>query len=273
MARKRGSRRRAGASYGRIGLICVIVAVVLLAAAALIKWKPWNRANANDPGQNGQEVESPETPLEVSLEKDQIAEVDQLISEYFQAKIDQDAQTLCGLFGDTSEERIAAQTRQLAQEAKVVEDYQEIACYTFDGLDADSYVAYVTYQVKFRRVDTLAPGMMWCYVTKDADSGNLMIRENVIGDEADYVARVNQSEAVTQLSAQVNAQLKEALESDSLLAGAYKQLQDGAILSENVEGGDSSVSIETSGESESESSEAESAPQESDADSQVQIGE
>ena len=49
------------------------------------------------------------------------------------------------------------------------------------------------------RVDTLAPGLMWCYVLKD-DSGNYIIRENVVGDEADYVAKQNQSEDVRLLS-------------------------------------------------------------------------
>ena len=44
-------------------------------------------------------------------------------------------------------------------------------------------MVYVTYDVKFNRVDTLAPGIMWCYVAKD-ESGSYKIRENVIGEEA-----------------------------------------------------------------------------------------
>ena len=94
----------------------------------------------------------------------------------------------------------------------------------------DSYVVYVTYDVKFRRVDTLAPGLMWCYVVKN-DNGDYIIRENVVGDEADYVANQNQTEDVRLLSTQVNERLKQAVESDSLLAGIYKDLSNGAVVS------------------------------------------
>ena len=64
---------------------------------------------------------------------------------------------------------------------------------------------------------------MWCYVVKN-DNGDYIIRENVVGDEADYVANQNQTEDVRLLSTQVNERLKQAVESDSLLAGIYKDL-------------------------------------------------
>ena len=99
----------------------------------------------------------------------------------------------------------------------------------------DSYVVYVTYDVKFRRVDTLAPGLMWCYVVKN-DNGDYIIRENVLGDEADYVASQNQTEDVRLLSTQVNERLKQAIESDSLLAGIYKEETTGADAAEGTTG-------------------------------------
>ncbi len=43
----------------------------------------------------------------------------------------------------------------------------DIVCYTkSQELQMIPYVAYVTYEVKFRSVETLAPGLMWCYVVK-----------------------------------------------------------------------------------------------------------
>ncbi|EEG51180.1 hypothetical protein CLOSTASPAR_06769, partial [[Clostridium] asparagiforme DSM 15981] len=122
--------------------------------------------------------------------------------------------------------------------------YQEITCYTKQGLTEDSYVVYVTYKIKFRRADSLAPGLLWCYVVKSED-GQYRIRENVVGEEADYVAKANQSEDVRLLASQINQQLKEALESDALLAGAYKKLQKGAVVdsSQPEETKDSNVSI------------------------------
>ena len=125
----------------------------------------------------------------------------------------------------------------------------DIVCYTKPGLTEDSYVAYVTYEVKFRRVETLAPGLMWCYVVKD-DNGNYIIRENVVGDEADYVAKQNQSEDVKLLSNQVNERLRQAIESDTVLAGIYKDLRNGAVVhssEEETETGDSTVILEEEG--------------------------
>ena len=57
--------------------------------------------------------------------------------------------------------------KALKEEAVYVQDYQDVTCYTRKGLTEDSFVVYVTYDVKFNRVDTLAPGIMWCCVAKD----------------------------------------------------------------------------------------------------------
>ena len=45
------------------------------------------------------------------------------------------------------------------------------------------------------------------------------------------------------LSTQVNERLKQAVESDSLLAGIYKDLSNGAVVSSSEEGADSQVMI------------------------------
>ena len=178
------------------------------------------------------------------LQKDANPQVNELISTYFQAKVDQDAQMLYKVFGKEEDDRIEERKQQLKDEAVYIEDYQDITCYTKAGMTDDSYVVYVTYDVKFRRVDTLAPGLMWCYVVKN-DNGDYIIRENVLGDEADYVASQNQTEDVRLLSTQVNERLKQAIESDSLLAGIYKDLSNGAVVStsENEENADSQVMI------------------------------
>ncbi len=179
------------------------------------------------------------------LKKDEIPQVNKIISQYFQAKVDQDAAALFKLFGKSEDDPSLEQRREeLKAESVYIEDYQGITCYTKPGLTEDSYVVYVTYDVKFRRVDTLAPGLMWCYVAK-ADDGNYIIRENVVGDEADYVAKQNQTEDVRLLSAQTNERLRQAIESDTLLAGIYSDLRNGAVVtaSEEENGGDSAVEL------------------------------
>ena len=177
--------------------------------------------------------------------------------------MEEEAVRLYAVFGKTEDDRLPERQEELENEAVWVEDYQNITCYTKPGLTQDSYVVYVTYEVKFRRVDTPAPGLMWCYVVKRED-GKYIIRENVVGEEADYVAAQNQTEDVLLLSKQVNERLRQAIESDSLLAGRYNELRNGAVVTESTEasGQDSEIQLidENGGEtSAGESSSAETA--------------
>lgn len=253
--------------YIRMMAIPLVVVVVLVIVILVMDKKP-KETDATAAGtdntveivvdQSGTTAESSIEPdnseyktdfSDYELKKDEVPEVNQLLSEYFQAKVDKDAEALYRLFGKTGEEDLTQRQRQLDAEAAEIEDYQDITCYTKQGMTEDSYVVYVTYKIKFRRADSLAPGLLWCYVVKNAD-GQYTIRENVVGDEADYVAKANQSEDVRLLASQINQQLKEALESDALLAGAYKKLQKGAVVdsSQPEETHDSNVSIITGGE-------------------------
>lgn len=200
------------------------------------------------------------------LEKDAYPQVNELIGAYFQAKIDQDPAALYQVFGKADDGNMDFYRKELKAEAAYVQDYEDVTCYTRKGLTEDSYLVYVIYDVKFRRVDTLAPGIMWCYVVK-GDDGRYVIRENVIGDEADYVAEQNQTEGVRLLNRQVKAKLKAAIESDSLLAGIYKGLSNGAVVTGDISGDgtdtdsqvqilDGAVSSEEAENSEAETTEA-----------------
>lgn len=272
--RRTGSRRSADdkIKYIRMAAIPLVIVLVLVAIILVMDRKPSNKEasaptdvslssdedinissdSSAAPEDEGVEPDNNQYTTDFSqyeLKKDEIPQVNQLISEYFQAKVDQDAQTLYRIFGKSDDTGLEARKEELKNEAVYIEDYVDIVCYTKPGLTADSYVAYVTYEVKFRRVDTLAPGLMWCYVVKN-DDGNYMIRENVVGDEADYVAKQNQSEDVKLLSNQVNERLRQAIESDTVLAGIYKDLRNGAVVhsSEEETGtGDSTVILEEEG--------------------------
>lgn len=257
--------------YIRMAVIPILIVAVLVLIIVLMDKKPGDKETSATPGtetlaeeeinindngtdNQGEGVEPDNNQYttdfsDYELQKDEVPQVNLLISEYFQAKVDQDAEKLFQLFGKQADESLEARRNELKSEAVYIEDYQNIVCYTKPGLEEESYVVYVTYEVKFRRVDTLAPGLMWCYAVKD-DSGNYIIRETVVGDEADYVAKQNQSEDVRLLSNQVNERLRQAIESDTLLAGIYKDLRNGAVVSSSEsdnEGQDSTVSLEDDG--------------------------
>lgn len=266
-------RRRSNIDTERWIKIGAIAAGVILIAALMI-WLMGRRleGGTDSAADTGIEVEvkgsDPQTQQEqpepdTSLKKDEVPEISDLMNRYFQAKLDQDTETLLSMFGRSGEDGAEELAAQLRAENASVEDYRNISCYTKQGLTEGSYLVYVTYEIKFKRVDTLAPGLMWCYVVTGED-GSLVIRENVIGDEADFVARENQTDEVTRLSDEVNEALRQAIESDTLLAGAYKNLRGGAVINDpEGEGQDSEVSLidestaETSESQEETSAEAE----------------
>ena len=272
MRRDNHGRKRSGkgfddkTKYARLLAIPAAIVIVLLIVILVMDKKPGNskpvsdstvsdvssdisieddsQSSADDDSVGPDNNEYNQDFSAYELQKDAYPQVNELISTYFQAKVDQDVQTLYKVFGKEEDDRMDERKQQLKDEAVYIEDYQDITCYTKAGMTDDSYVVYVTYDVKFRRVDTLAPGLMWCYVVKN-DNGDYIIRENVVGDEADYVAGQNQTEDVRLLSTQVNERLKQAIESDSLLAGIYKDLSNGAVVSgaEDEENADSQVMI------------------------------
>lgn len=272
-SRRRGSSRRSSGDnvrHIRMMVIPLVIVIVLVIIIVVMDKKPSGQEDGASPeavtsqqaenseGQEGSEAGTGESVepdnnqyttdfSQYELKKDEVPEVNQIVGEYFRAKAAQDASALYKVFGKAEDDSLKLREEELINEAVYIEDYEEIVCYTKPGLTADSYVAYVTYNVKFRRVDTLAPGLMWCYVLRDG-SGNYIIREHVMGEEADYVVKQNQTEDVLLLSGQVNEQLRQAIESDSLLAGIYKELRDGVVVSpseeEDGEGQDSFVSLE-----------------------------
>ncbi|MEY8338186.1 hypothetical protein AALB16_09200 [Lachnospiraceae bacterium 62-35] len=161
------------------------------------------------------------------LSKNEIPEISALMERYCQAKADCDAETMYELYGKTDTEGIEELRSKMQWRAKYIESFQNITSYTIPGLDENSYLVYVSADIKFHVTDTLAPNLMWCYVTKN-QSGTFIIVENVPREVLVYVAQAEKSEGVRLLAQQINARLEEAAASDSKLASAYGMQRKGA---------------------------------------------
>ena len=130
--------------YMRMMAIPLVVVVVLVIIILVMDKKPQETDATVSGTDNTVEivVEQSGTTAEMSVEpdnseyktdfsdyelkKDEVPEVNQLISEYFQAKVDRDAQKLYSLFGKTDEDNLDQRQKQLDAEAAEIEDYQEI---------------------------------------------------------------------------------------------------------------------------------------------------
>ena len=101
---------------------------------------------------------------------DAVTEVNQLITNYYAAYADGNIKELKKYAKPlTKNER-----SYIKMFSEYVENYQNIKCYTKPGLDDKSYLVSAYIEIKFKDVDTLAPGLDFFYVTTNKD-GELFI--------------------------------------------------------------------------------------------------
>lgn len=150
--------------------------------------------------------------------------IDNLIINYFIARKTADPALMNQLYGrgELAEWEIAAERNRLWTNAKYMTDYKNLKIYVMDGLTPDSWLVYTTTNMKFRSVETLAPMIMYSYVTKDAEGNYLLVDNKDHSFEINqFIEAANKSEDVRRLAADVNRGLQEALASDEELKKVY----------------------------------------------------
>lgn len=168
-----------------------------------------------------------------------------LFQDYFNARLQGDTDTLYRLTGVTNqtEEQTASLQKKLKTQAGYIEAYQDIQQYAVDGLEKNTKLVFVTYNVKFRRTDTLAPGIMYCYV-KVNDQNSFEIVENMSPEQTKFVnSYITNHSEVQELINATNSRLLEAISSDQRLAVIYDAVQSGRIYTDSQEEIDSEVSL------------------------------
>ena len=165
--------------------------------------------------------------------------------KYFDARLKSDTDTLYAMTGvaNQTEEQTALLKSQLTTQAGYIEAYTNIKQYAVSALEENSKLVFVTYDVKFRRVDTVAPGIMYCYV-KVNDQNQFEIVENLTPDQTKFVNEyVTAHEEVQELINTNNSKLLQSITSDERLAVIYDAFQSGRIYTDSQEKIDSQVSL------------------------------
>lgn len=171
--------------------------------------------------------------------------MESFFQKYFTARLEGDVDTIYAMTGvanQTDEQKQVLQD-ELKTQAGYIEAYQDIQQYCGDGVEPYSHVAFVTYNVKFRRVDTLAPGIMYCYL-KVNDQNEFEIVENLTPEEQKLVNEyLTKHQEVQELVTSTNSKLLEAISSDERLAVVYDAFQSGRIYKEDQSVIDQQVSL------------------------------
>lgn len=174
--------------------------------------------------------------LTEEFQVDAIPEINTLIADYYKAYQDGDVdalETLAQPISDTEKSYI-----KLFSE--YVESYDNLKCYTKSGLGSGEYVVSVYLEMKFKGVETKAPGLDFFYVRTD-ESGKPYIdnaysqfnQSNMENStQADVQALINefeQADDVVALQQQVQQEYDQAIEADSQLAAMANETLPNAI--------------------------------------------
>ena len=202
-------------------------AAVLFVVLVVILVKCTGPQKSADDTQNGTEVVSQTSEYQTigKLQKDADPELVELMENYYSAYAAGDTETLESIAQPLSEN----EKSYIETFSKYYEDYQNIACYSTKGATDDSYLVSVCYDLKFKDVDTVAPGMDFFYVERDG-KGNLIINNvysaynfNFLDQDLDanlysLILSYEKSDEVVALQKEVQQKYDEAVKSDENLA-------------------------------------------------------
>ena len=172
----------------------------------------------------------PDEP-EIKLKKCEIPEINILVTEYFDARLNADTDRLYKIFNKSLTQGKNDAREELEAQRSWIQSFKDIQVYELPGLEKDARLLFITYNIDFRRTDTLAPGIMYCYAIKNAD-GEYIFAENLLKDQKNYVNEMLEREDVAELKLSVNNSLSNVLNEDSTLALIYTSFVNGEIYKE-----------------------------------------
>ena len=206
------------ARYFAAGALFVVLVVILAKCAG---------TNGRNGSVDGTEILTEavtETEPE-QYQEDAMPEINSLISDYYKAYQDGDVKKLKKYAHPISKH----EQSYIKMFSEYVEKYQNLKCYTKKGLDDKSYLVSVYLEIKFKDVDTVAPGLDFFYVTTDEDGNlyidNLYSQFNLLNQEQDLDKNVKElidnfelEDDVLALQKDVQQRYEDAVKSDEKLA-------------------------------------------------------
>ncbi len=178
----------------------------------------------DEPNEADAEVSSLAVVEEDKLEKNANKEINKLIKNYLEAKLQKDDKAFDGIVNDPS----LLDIEDMARKTNYIESYDNIDVYTKKGPEEGSYIVYAYHEVKFTSIETLAPAMNEFFLKTD-DNGKVYIYLGDINDETrEFLDTVRNSEEVMELIYSVNDDLQKAVDADEALREFYIKLDESA---------------------------------------------
>lgn len=150
--------------------------------------------------------------LNEPLQENAYPAVNKLVNDFYTALADGDMATVQSLKDYTNDKELITYEKK----SEYIESYNNLTCYTKDGIDPNTYYLYVCYDVKFKDIDTMAPGLNAWYVYTN-DSGALQIDGDMEESVTAALKLVTSQDDVVDLYNKVDVEYKEAIAGDEQL--------------------------------------------------------
>ncbi len=207
--------------YFAVGVLFIVLVIVLLAFRGSKK-NVTSGANATELSTEAIGTEPIEVPQDAKLEQNAYENVNSFFTAYYQAVAEGDVDTMSKM-GMTLDEEDRA---KVEVKAGYTEEYRERSCYTKPGPEKNSYIVFVYYEIKFKNIDTVAPGLSTFYVCTN-DDGSLYMKDisSLPQNMKDYIKAIANQDDVQDLLAQVDKLYQTNTDSDPTLAAFMSSLQ------------------------------------------------
>lgn len=155
--------------------------------------------------EKGTEAVVSETEMNKEYVKDAYPEINELINNYYTAYANGDNDTVTTLADPVSD----MEKSYISVFSQYVDAYENISCYTKPGLEENSYIVSVYLEIKFKDIETTAPGLETFYI-RTREDGSYYI-DNVYGQ---FNTEMNEFEK----NAEITALLDEVARQEDAIA-------------------------------------------------------
>lgn len=153
------------------------------------------------------------------LQENAYEDVNALMTRFFHALADGDMDTIVALRDYNDDTSLITYEKR----SEYIEEYTNVTCYTKPGLEENSYFVYVSYDVKIKDIDTMAPGLNAFYVYTSED-GSLKIDGDMESNVDAAFKLVTNQDDVVDLYNRIDVDYNAAVASDEELSTFMDEL-------------------------------------------------
>ena len=230
-AAKRSQRQAASRRANKNGVIIILLTIVVI--GAVIGGVIFNFRNKSASGGSSSSEPSISVEANTSLEHNKYPEINELISNYRKAILEEDTELLKKVYHTD----VDINAKILEGSSSIIESYNSTQYYTKPGMNAGDYVAYVYDELKIRDISTPAPNLSVFYIKTAEDSSKYIYRGEynastgtfVLDEQTqNYIQSLYNDADVTELISSVNKKMESACGKDKDLAAFVEQIRDRA---------------------------------------------